>query len=55
MPLWAMSRDKADKPISLAPLTTSQALSAALRIKPADLKRLEEEEKAKRTAKVKRR
>lgn len=40
-----------DKPISLAPLTTAQALGAALRIKPADLKAVEKAERAKKTGK----
>lgn len=40
------SRTDKDKPISLKPLTTSQALAAALRIKPADLKAAAEAEKA---------
>jgi len=31
--------------VSLAPLTPDQALAAALRVKPADLKKLEEAEK----------
>ena len=31
--------------VSLAPLTANQALSAALQIKPTDLKRVEETEK----------
>jgi hypothetical protein len=46
-----VSQSKSDKPISLHPLTTAQALSAALRVKPADLKRLEDEEKSKLAAK----
>lgn len=31
--------------VSLAPLTPDQALAAALRVKPADMKKLEEAEK----------
>lgn len=50
-----MGNIRPEKPISLAPLTTAQALSAALRIKPADLKKVEDAEKAKKAAKVKRR
>jgi hypothetical protein len=37
--------------IRLAPLTHDQALAAALRVKPADLKRLEAEERAGKQAK----
>lgn len=33
--------------ISMAPLTTEQALAAALRVKPADLAKLEQAEKKK--------
>lgn len=40
-----------EKAISLHPLTTGEALSAALQIKLADLKRLEKAYKAKRAAK----
>ena len=48
-----MANTRPDKAISLHPLTTSQALAAALRVKPADLKALEEKEKAERAAKKK--
>lgn len=34
-----------DKAISLHPLTPEQALLAALKVKPADLKKLEKEQK----------
>ena len=37
-------------PVSLYPLTPDQALSAFMRVKPADLKRLEAEEVAKKKA-----
>lgn len=43
-----------DKAISLAPLSPEQALAAALRVKPSDLKALEEKEKQERTEKKKR-
>ena len=50
-----MSQDKTntrpEKAISLHPLTTSQALGAALRVKPSDLKVLEDKEKAERASK----
>ena len=36
---------RADVAISLAPLTPDQALAAALRVKPEDVKKLEEAEK----------
>jgi len=39
--------------VSLHPLTTAQALSAALRVKPADLKAMEAKERAERKAKSK--
>jgi hypothetical protein len=35
-------------PTSLHPLTPDQALGAALRVNPADVKRLEKQEKAKK-------
>jgi hypothetical protein len=47
------NKSTSDNPISLAPLTTAQALGAALRVKPADLKAVEDAEKAKRAAKKK--
>jgi hypothetical protein len=37
--------------ISLHPLTPDQALRGLLRVKPADLKRIEEQEKAKKSKK----
>jgi hypothetical protein len=41
--------------VSLAPLTPDQALAALLRVKPADVKKLEDQEaKAKRGGKKKR-
>lgn len=46
-----MPNTRPEKAISLAPLTTSQALGAALRIKPADLKALEEKSKTAKAAK----
>jgi len=37
--------------VSLAPMTPDQALASALRVKPADLKKLEEAEKSNRSKK----
>jgi len=48
-----MPAEKRHNAISLHPLTTSQALAAALRVKPADIKALEDAEKAKRASKKK--
>jgi hypothetical protein len=40
--------------VSLAPLTPDQALAGLLKVKPADVKKLEEQEKAEKPAKKKR-
>jgi hypothetical protein len=41
-------------PVSLAPLTTAQALAAALRVKPSDMKKLEQTAARKKPARKKR-
>lgn len=46
-----MANTRPEKALNLHPLTTSQALAAALRVKPSDLKAVEAREKAMKAGK----